>query len=124
MIELKELKDISTIMKTAHPQDILLLAWETFKPRIVVTSSFQTQSVPLLYMISKYAPEMPVLFSDTGYHFRETIEFRDRVSKELNLNTIIAKPGPPVSANSNNNGVSPFKDHLDSSRNCDTLKVK
>lgn len=110
MIELDKLLEISTELETAHPQDILTLAWETFRPRIVVTSSFQTQSVPLLYMISKYTPEMPVLFVDTGYHFPETIEFRVRLCKELNLNTIIAKPDPPVSANSNNNGISPFKD--------------
>jgi len=53
-----------------------------------VTSSFQTECVVLVHMLVKQRPEIPVLFLETGYHFPETIEYRDRLSKDWNLNLI------------------------------------
>lgn len=35
-----------------------------------VTSSFQTECVALVHMIVKQRPDIPVLFPETGYHFR------------------------------------------------------
>lgn len=68
-----------------HPARILRWAWERFGPEVGVTSSFQTQSVPLLHMVATAVPEMPVLFLDTGFHFPETLAFRDRLVRELGL---------------------------------------
>jgi len=65
---------------------ILKWAWDTFGETIVTTSSFQTQSVPLLHMISRMCPDMPVIFIDTGYHFAETLDFRDRLVQRFGLN--------------------------------------
>lgn len=55
------------------------------------TSSFQTQSLPMLHLLSEHAPEIPVVFLDTGYHFEETIKFRDEVSALLNLKLIVLR---------------------------------
>ncbi|MFW5725189.1 MAG: phosphoadenosine phosphosulfate reductase family protein, partial [Bacteroidota bacterium] len=41
--------------------------------KMFVTSSFQSQSLPLLHIISKTAPDIPVCFINTGYHFPETL---------------------------------------------------
>ncbi|MCD4738049.1 MAG: phosphoadenylyl-sulfate reductase [Anaerolineae bacterium] len=76
----------------ATPEDILVWAWKTFAPRVVASSSFQTQSVPLLHMISRVCPEMPVIFIDTGFHFPETLEFRELLQAHLGLNIVIAQP--------------------------------
>ncbi len=73
-------------------EDILRWAWETFAPKIVASSSFQTQSVPLLHIISRVCPEMPVLFIDTGFHFVETLAFRDELQARYGLNIIIVHP--------------------------------
>jgi len=53
-----------------------------------VTSSFQTECVVLVHMLVKQRPEIPVLFLETGYHFSETIEYRDRISNDWKLNLI------------------------------------
>ncbi len=37
-------------------------------------------------------PDIPVLFLDTGYHFPETYEYRDRIASEWNLNLINLLP--------------------------------
>ncbi len=53
--------------------------------RLFATSSFQTSSVVLLHILSRLARDVPVYFLDTGYHFPETLSFRDRLARELGL---------------------------------------
>lgn len=65
--------------------------FEKEKRRIFATSSFQTQSVPLLHIISKNFPKTPILFIDTGFLFPETYAFKDRLQKELGLDVISLK---------------------------------
>lgn len=74
------------------PEEVLRWAWETFAPAVVASSSFQTQSVPLLHMISRVCPEMPVFFIDTGFHFPETLAFRDRLQERFGLNVVVVTP--------------------------------
>lgn len=74
------------------PEEILEWAWSSFAPRIVATSSFQTQSVPLLHMIGRVCPEMPVTFIDTGFHFPETLAFRDELVERFGLNLVVVRP--------------------------------
>lgn len=49
------------------------------------SSSFQTHSIPLLHLLRRFAPDTPVFFLDTGFHFPETLVFRDRMAAELGL---------------------------------------
>lgn len=53
-----------------------------------VTSSFQTHSIPLLHILSRVAEDIDVLFINTGFHFPETMSFRDEVAELLGLNLI------------------------------------
>ncbi len=73
-------------------EETLRWAWEAFRPRIVASSSFQTQSLPLLHLISRACPELPIIFLDTGFHFPETLAFRDEVVARLGLKLVIARP--------------------------------
>lgn len=50
----------------------------TLGPSMVASSSFQTQSLPLLHLTSLRCPDMPVIFLDIGFHLPETLAFRDR----------------------------------------------
>ena len=77
-------------------EQILIWAYQTFGDKVAVTSSFQSQSVPLLHLISRYCPELPVLFIDTGYHFPETLAFRNSLARTLRLNVrTISADSPP-----------------------------
>ncbi len=73
-------------------EEILQWAWETFGPKVAVSSSFQTQSVPLLHLVSRVCPELPVIFLDTGFHFPETLTFRDELQARLGLNIKVIRP--------------------------------
>ncbi|MCB0046481.1 MAG: phosphoadenosine phosphosulfate reductase family protein, partial [Caldilineaceae bacterium] len=72
-------------LEGSSPQDILIWAWETFGPSVAATSSFQTQSLPLLHIIARTTPKLPVFFLDTGFHFPETLALRDRLMREWGL---------------------------------------
>jgi phosphoadenosine phosphosulfate reductase len=54
--------------------------------KIFASSSLQTNSMPLLHIISQVAPETQVYFLNTGYHFPETLAFRQQVKEMLGLN--------------------------------------
>jgi len=56
--------------------------------KIFVTSSFQTHSIPLLHILSASGVKIDVLFINTGFHFPETVAFKDEVKKLLDLNII------------------------------------
>ena len=51
-----------------------------------LTCSFQAEDVLLLHLTMELRPNIPVLFLDTGYHFKETYEYRDRIAAEWKLN--------------------------------------
>lgn len=51
-----------------------------------ITSSFQHDCVALTHLVTAQRPDIPVLFLETGYHFDETIEYRDRMTRRWNLN--------------------------------------
>ena len=50
-----------------------------------VTSSFQHECVALVHMIVQQAPGIPVLFLETGYHFPETLAYRDKIAAQWKL---------------------------------------
>lgn len=56
--------------------------------RACVTSSFQAECVALVHLVTREAPDIPVLFLDTGYHFAETYAYRDRMAESLGLNLV------------------------------------
>ncbi len=59
--------------------------------RACVTSSFQTECVALVHLITRERPDIPVLFLDTGYHFAETYQYRDDITRRLSLNLVNLK---------------------------------
>lgn len=66
-----------------------LIAAELAKrDNVCITSSFQAECVVLLHMVREQRPNIPVLFLETGYHFPETLAYRDQMTKDWNLNLI------------------------------------
>lgn len=59
--------------------------------RLFLTSSFQTQSLPLLHLIGRIDPTIPVFFLNTGFLFPESLMFRDEVAELLGLRVIELK---------------------------------
>lgn len=54
--------------------------------KILYTSSFGTTAAILLKMISSINPDQKIYFLDTTYHFLETIQYKEDLTAQLNLN--------------------------------------
>ncbi len=68
-----------------------LLGDPVFRNSIMV-SSFGAESAALLHYVSTIRPDLPVAFLDTGWHFSETLTYRDDLATRLGLNVIIVRP--------------------------------
>jgi phosphoadenosine phosphosulfate reductase len=82
-------------MEQWTPQQIILWAVETFGNDVALSSSFQQQSLALLHIASRVVPSLPVFFVDTGYHFAETLSFKEDLARRLWLNVIDLRPEVP-----------------------------
>ena len=69
------------------------------------TCSFQAEDVALLHLLRRRLPRIPVLFLETGYHFAETYEFRDRLTREWDLNLINVTPQQTVQQQESRFGI-------------------
>ena len=88
MLVPEEIEKLSEEFETKTPQEIIQWAMDTFWPQIAMSSSFQTQSVPLLHMVGQTNRNLLIYFIDTGYHFWETAIFRERIASEWHLNVL------------------------------------
>jgi len=88
MLSEQKIKRLSEEFEEKTPQEIIEWAETRFSQNIAMSSSFQTQSVPLLHMASRIIPNLPIFFIDTGYHFWETLMFREQIAQDWSLNII------------------------------------
>lgn len=88
MLTKKQITQLSDEFETKAPQEILTWAIDEFWPQIAMSSSFQTQSMPLLHMATRIRRDLLIFFLDTGYHFWETLIFRERIASEWKLNVL------------------------------------
>jgi phosphoadenosine phosphosulfate reductase len=80
--ELKEIAERGAVtLDRAPAEQIVEWAVETFGERFCVTSSFA--DAVLVHVVSRVAPDIEVIFLDTGLHFPETLQVRDAVQKTL-----------------------------------------
>ena len=61
---------------------------DEFPGRLTTVSSFGSESVVLLHLISRIDPSVPVIFLNTGKLFGETLRYRDRLQDKLGLTDI------------------------------------
>lgn len=76
-------------------QERIRLLYKYFKTDdVLLTSSFGTNSVFLLYWIQDIQPEQRVHFIDTTYHFPETLTYKEELTRRFNLNVVEVLPEP------------------------------
>lgn len=72
-----------------------IIEWtvKTVEPgRLVVSTSFGPAGMVNLHMLAEIAPEVPVVFIDTLYHFKETLEHADLVARHYGLDVRYFRP--------------------------------
>ena len=66
--------------------------YEDFDPeKVLVTSSFAATSAHFLHIISRFRPSQRIAFIDTGYHFPETLQYKQFLTDEFKLDVFDLK---------------------------------
>ena len=73
-------------------EDLIKQAINRHGDNIAVACSFGKDGIIVLHMVLKFNPNIKVLFNNTGVEFPETIEYKNKLVKEWNLNLIESKP--------------------------------
>jgi phosphoadenosine phosphosulfate reductase len=93
--ELRSLaRDAARDLADASPQEVIAWAWETFGSRVLISQSMANTNIA--HLVHTVAPDIPVVFLDTGYHFPETIETRNQLEQRFNLTIIDVTPRQSV----------------------------
>jgi phosphoadenosine phosphosulfate reductase len=84
-------------LETRTAEEVVdLILSERPQKRACFTCSFQAEDVIVLQLLRKRLPDIPVLFLETGYHFPQTYEFRDQLTRDWGLNLINVIPRQSV----------------------------
>ena len=78
--------------------------YKSEEKKLFTTSSFQSHSLVLLHILSRIDNTIPVVFINTGYHFPETIQFRNYITGLFGLNTIDLRSETPRIAQKGSDG--------------------
>ena len=81
--------------------------------KMFASSSFQSHSVVMLHIISKIDRSIPVFFVDTGFHFPETLEYKNKIADLLGLNIISLRSITPKNLQRDASGNLLFTSDLD-----------
>ena len=88
---------------------------------VCVTNSFQAEDMIVLHIVRQTLPDVPVVFLDTGYHFAEVYEYRDRMAQAWSMNLINLLPELTVDDQEAQFGI---LNQTDPTRCCGLRKVK
>jgi phosphoadenosine phosphosulfate reductase len=78
-------------LASASPERIVRWAADRFGDGLTLTTSFGVQSAVMLHLVTRVAPDIPVIFIDTGFHFLDTYQFADELTDRLKLNLKVYK---------------------------------
>ncbi|HHW4680104.1 MAG TPA: phosphoadenylyl-sulfate reductase [Xylella taiwanensis] len=89
---LDDLETLNLHLETLGAEDRVRWALEHGPDRPALSSSFGTQSAVMLHLLTRFAPDIPVILVDTGYLFPETYRFADTLTERLKLNLKVYRP--------------------------------
>lgn len=81
--------EINRRFEADQPDEIIRWALEdSGLERVAMASSFQAEDTVVMDLAVKIRPSLPILFLETGFHFAETLAFKERLTELLGLNVI------------------------------------
>jgi phosphoadenosine phosphosulfate reductase len=83
------LAELNERFESAAPQEIVRWALEgSGLERVAIASAFQAEGTCVMHMASLIRPDVPILFLETGFHFAETLAFKEQLMDLLGLSVV------------------------------------
>ena len=100
-----DLADLNKSFEHSSPQDLIRWGRKVFGSRIGVLTAMQRAGNVVCHMVHELRLDVPVLFVDTGVHFQETLDTRDRLVSRYGLNVVTLHPELTMEEQTNRYGV-------------------
>ena len=82
----RQVAELNRVYRPLTPEGRVQQLYNDFKEEeVMLTSSFATNSAFLLHLFSQTAPHQEVIFIDTGYHFQDTLLYKEELTELYNL---------------------------------------
>jgi phosphoadenosine phosphosulfate reductase len=89
---LSEAEALSAELARLKAGERLQLLHQRYGKRLVASTSFGLQAAVMLDLIARNAPEIPVIFIDTGYHFPETYRYAAELTERFGTDLRVYHP--------------------------------
>jgi phosphoadenosine phosphosulfate reductase len=84
-----DLQSLNERFEDARPAEIVEWAVaDSGLDGIALASAFQAEGTCVMHMATRIRPDVPVLFLETGFHFAETLRFKQELTDRLGLNVV------------------------------------
>ncbi len=81
-----QIAELNERYRSLTPEERVKQLYNDFsEEEVMLTSSFATNSAFLLHLFSQTAPHQKVIFIDTGYHFQDTLIYKEQLMELYNL---------------------------------------
>jgi phosphoadenosine phosphosulfate reductase len=86
LLPIDAIAELNERFEFAEPQEIVRWAFEdSGLERIAIASAFQAEGTCVMHMASLVRPDVEVLFLETGFHFAETLAFKEQMAERLGV---------------------------------------
>ncbi|MCA8987980.1 MAG: phosphoadenylyl-sulfate reductase [Planctomycetaceae bacterium] len=100
-----DLANLNHNFEERTPQELIQWAAVTFDQRVAALSAMQQSGNVIAHMISQLGLKIPILFVDTGVMFQETLDTRDRLARDYNLEIRTLQPAKTMEEQTAEHGV-------------------
>lgn len=91
----RDIERLNTLFKELSPEERIRAFYENASlrsRRVILTSSFGTTAVYLLHLFYRQNIRQEVIFLDTGFHFRETLAYKEVLVNNFDLKVKTLQP--------------------------------
>ena len=74
--------------KADEVETLLRFLFRAYEGRVALSASFGGGGIVLAHMVSRIDVRVPVLFLDTGFHFPETVAFKERFAQQYGVHVV------------------------------------
>jgi phosphoadenosine phosphosulfate reductase len=107
-----QVRELNALFETQRPDEIIRWALQDSGiERIGVASAFQAEGTAIIHMAVQIRPDVPILFLETGFHFGETLAFKERLAERYGLNVLDLTGEETVESQSERYGQRLYEDN-------------
>jgi phosphoadenosine phosphosulfate reductase len=87
-----DVEKVNTAFAEMSAPDRMIWLHQHYGSRLILSSSFGLQAAVMLDLVRKHAPQIPVVWIDTGYLFPETYQYAEHLIESFGIEVSVYQP--------------------------------